>query len=547
MNLLLELQLAQSGLNDLFETKGSYQKIGLGDLLLELAQGSIGDVASFNGRSGIVVSQTGDYNTDQVTEASNLYFTQARVLSTVLTGYVSTPGVITPADTILSAIEKLNGNNASQNPGGGQYSIQTNDGSGAFTGDPYFLYNGSQAIFNLVDSWGGLHIKGRSGGEASIALHPDNISDGSAGQWILATNGSGLTNQKDFAIYNAPLGIAFYISQATNNVGINQVNPQYPLDIGGNVNTSQNYYAGGSFISSVAAPTPTIMNTVVGGGVIIQGIDATGYGQLRVAANGGAWQDSQETVYFQLRNSVNNMATFMGGSFGSDAPLDRLQFCSEATSITDNNYTDTPAPTHLLEIINSSLGKSIVSIVDSSGSPGNYLEITSSAGPAGNIFKVDNNGHFTIGTANIKINGISYNWPSSQGFGSLNNDGSGNLYWSTSDSIVNTVTTNDNTPVPIFSMILANTSVYYFEGRVTARYADGSSVEVFHKNVGARAEVSAFPSIMTPGQTTIYESDGLVLNINWVINGSSIELQVTGDASASVNWKCFVNVYSQND
>lgn len=549
MDLLTELNLAHSGLNELFTTQGSFQKIGLGDLLMALAVGeSGGGVTTFNGRSGIVVSQTGDYTTTQVTEGSNLYFTTTRVLATTLAGYVSNPGTITSADTILSAIEKLNGNNVKNDPGGNQYSIQTNGGSGDFSGDSFFLYDGSQATFNLIDNWGGLHITGRSGGEASIALHPDNVANGAAGQWILATNGSGLSNAKDFAIYNAPSGIALTIQQSTNNIGIGTVNPSYKLDVNGTMHGAIAYIDNYVSISS-AAGQPSITNPGIGVGVIIQGIDSVGYGQLRIVANSGGWADAQETVYFQMRNSINNMATFMGGSSGSDAPLDRLQFCSEFTTVTDGNYTATPVPTHLQEFVNATSGKAIVAIIDVSGTPGNYLEITSQAGPSGDVFKIDSSGGLSLGSGATSINGVPYIWPSSQGGTNsiLKNDGFGNLTWGVSESIINTLTTTNNTPVPIYSVGLPNTSIYYFEAVVTARYANGSNVQVFEKNVAVRAEVSSSPSIVAPGVTTIFETNGLVLYVDWVIVGSSLQLQVTGDPSASVNWTCFVNIYPQNN
>ena len=64
------------------------------------------------GRTGAVVATSGDYTTTLVTEGTNLYFTNARTLSSTLTGYVSGAGSITAADTVLSAIQKLNGNTA---------------------------------------------------------------------------------------------------------------------------------------------------------------------------------------------------------------------------------------------------------------------------------------------------------------------------------------------------------------------------------------------------------------------------------------------------
>jgi hypothetical protein len=49
-------------------------------------------------------------NTAGVPELTNLYFTKPRVLATDLAGYAAGAGVITSADTLLTAIEKLSGN-----------------------------------------------------------------------------------------------------------------------------------------------------------------------------------------------------------------------------------------------------------------------------------------------------------------------------------------------------------------------------------------------------------------------------------------------------
>ena len=69
-----------------------------------------GLVSSVFGRTGAVVAVGGDYNTSQVTEVTNLYFTNARAIASTLTGYVSGAGVLAATDTILQAIQKLNGN-----------------------------------------------------------------------------------------------------------------------------------------------------------------------------------------------------------------------------------------------------------------------------------------------------------------------------------------------------------------------------------------------------------------------------------------------------
>ena len=58
------------------------------------------------------MAQSGDYTTTLVTEGTNLYFTNARAIASTLTGYVSGAGTISATDSILTAIQKLNGNTA---------------------------------------------------------------------------------------------------------------------------------------------------------------------------------------------------------------------------------------------------------------------------------------------------------------------------------------------------------------------------------------------------------------------------------------------------
>lgn len=65
-------------------------------------------VQSVFGRTAVVTAQNGDYNTSQVTENTNLYFTVSRVLATVLTGFsTASTALVTASDTVLSALGKL--------------------------------------------------------------------------------------------------------------------------------------------------------------------------------------------------------------------------------------------------------------------------------------------------------------------------------------------------------------------------------------------------------------------------------------------------------
>ena len=64
-----------------------------------------GSVTSVNGFTGVV-----SLTTSNITEGTNLYYTNGRTIASVLTGYVSGTGTISATDTILQAIQKLNGN-----------------------------------------------------------------------------------------------------------------------------------------------------------------------------------------------------------------------------------------------------------------------------------------------------------------------------------------------------------------------------------------------------------------------------------------------------
>lgn len=59
--------------------------------------------------------------TTVIPEGTNLYFTNARVLSTPLTGFVATSGTVTAADTVLTAIDKIWWNIVNGGGGGGGY------------------------------------------------------------------------------------------------------------------------------------------------------------------------------------------------------------------------------------------------------------------------------------------------------------------------------------------------------------------------------------------------------------------------------------------
>ncbi len=69
-------------------------------------------IPSVFGRTGAITAQSGDYTTSLITEGSNLYFTNVRSIASTLTGYSSGSGTVSSSDSILQAIQKLDGNTA---------------------------------------------------------------------------------------------------------------------------------------------------------------------------------------------------------------------------------------------------------------------------------------------------------------------------------------------------------------------------------------------------------------------------------------------------
>ena len=107
-------------------------------------------VTSVNGITGGAITIT----TNNITEVTNLYFTNARAIGSTLIGYTSGAGTITSSDTVLSAIQKLNGNIAALVTGVSSVSGTTNritatPTSGAVVVDIASTYVGQTSITTL--------------------------------------------------------------------------------------------------------------------------------------------------------------------------------------------------------------------------------------------------------------------------------------------------------------------------------------------------------------------------------------------------------------
>jgi hypothetical protein len=154
-----------------------------------------------------------------------------------------------------------------------------------------------------------------------------------------------------------------------------------------------------SYVSSdLGAGNPTVVNTNAGGGLVLQGTGVGQVAQLRIVPNAGGWVDNINTAYFQVLATTGNYLTVMGGTFAADTVLERLQFNSKFTQLSNGFYNTTPAPSYVFQVLNlTSSATPVVSILGNSSQTANYLDVTTDGGTAGGIFTIKGTGNVGVG------------------------------------------------------------------------------------------------------------------------------------------------------
>lgn len=121
---------------------------------------SVGGVSSVFGRNGAVVAQNGDYTTTQVTEGTNLYFTEARVRNTTLSGLSIVNSPITSTDNIITAFGETQGQIDAINTSLSNYvpksfaSSQSLSYTGAIGDQGSFVFGSAGSIFTYENQSG---------------------------------------------------------------------------------------------------------------------------------------------------------------------------------------------------------------------------------------------------------------------------------------------------------------------------------------------------------------------------------------------------------
>lgn len=233
-------------------------------------------VSSVNGFTGAV-----NLTTSHITEGSNLYFTNGRVIASTLTGYTSGAGTVSSADTILQAIQKLNGNITTLISSGTTNYIPKFNGSGVIVNSSIYdngnnfvsigglttnsyssrvtIVSGQQTDLVIIDNGTKAHSKILLKNTAT-SVDMSMVSYGGAG--YVGTESNHPTIIQSYSVERA----RFF---ANGNIGFGTATDSgYKLDVNGT----------GRFTGNV-----TLLNNIE-----IQGVDSTNvtyYGMIKVATD----------------------------------------------------------------------------------------------------------------------------------------------------------------------------------------------------------------------------------------------------------------------
>lgn len=185
----------------------------------QLAHAGADVVVSVNGFAGAVVLTTTD-----IAEGTNLYFTDARVRAAPITGFVSGAGTVAATDTVLQAINKLDGNSIAGLAS--KWSLAGNAGTGG-TGK---IGTTDAQNFDII------------AGNSTVATVVQSYKGISAAPTIIPADATGV-NQFDWRTYVSPTASTNGASHVTNYSELIWDNPNAGFNnINGNLVASQSVF-----------------------------------------------------------------------------------------------------------------------------------------------------------------------------------------------------------------------------------------------------------------------------------------------------------------
>jgi hypothetical protein len=353
-------------------------------------------VSSVFGRTGNVTASNGDYNTSQVTENTNLYFTNARAIASVLTGYTSGAGTISAADSILSAIQKLNGNIGALVTGvssvNGQTGVvvltTTNIAEGT---NLYYTEARVNSNTNVAANTAARHAAVTLGTANGLSLNVQQLSLGLASAGV-----TGALSGTDWSTFNSKVSSQWITSGSniyynTGNVTIGGTSPTERLSVQGNTNLG-NSIAGSAFTTRISGFAVNETESVRYGN----------YGFLILNSDSGYTASARRFVITNAFNT-NKFAIIRSVDANTDPALGNQGFVSSGTpdfviSSAGNVGINNPNPTVPLDVLGlASFSSSVTasSFIRNGGTSSQFLKADGS---------VDSNAYIT-GNQTITLSG----------------------------------------------------------------------------------------------------------------------------------------------
>lgn len=180
--------------------------------------------------------------TNNLTEGTtNLYFTEARVRATLLTGLSVTTGLITATDSVLSAFGKLQGQITASGSLSGTTNYIPKFTSSTVLANSLWFDSGTRTGYGTSSPSSRLHISGSGtggGAEASIALTNTNSSN----SWTIFAGGTSTVIPNNSFVIGDNNNYRLIISDNGNvGIGTSGVAASQRLEVVGNIRTSGQY------------------------------------------------------------------------------------------------------------------------------------------------------------------------------------------------------------------------------------------------------------------------------------------------------------------
>jgi hypothetical protein len=414
-------------------------------------------VTSVFGRTGAVVATSGDYTTTQVTEGTNLYYTdvRARASNSFVAGsgaYNSTTGVITiPTDNSQIA----NGAGYITSSALSAYLPLT---GGTLTG----------ALNINVSSGTAMNVAGNAifRGDTGVATPRQLIiTSGGSTPVYLEAKGYGANYQTDFGIrtYNN-VGTAFevFYADSSGRVGINQVSPSYQLDVNGT----------GRFTGALSGTSATFSSSVTateGKFSLDSGTEPT-----YTTGTAGKFIRSASGIYGGVRVAL------VGGASGGDNGFD---FYNTSTLVGQFGYGAGGQQFYFTKGVNMATSSGSVGIGETA--PNCKLDVVG-ASNASNTYGIITTRNSSNGGISFGASSTSYVWIQGNVFGS----GTAPIALNASGGNVGIGTSSPSAVLDVAGKAVfrdnSSNATFTGGGAVALKDASGSPYLSFHQNTGAR-------------------------------------------------------------